>query len=170
MDTGTTERPAEGPAAAPRRSRLRLGLELVGWATFVAVIGLLWAFPDAVSRVRASFGPYLLAPEGCDPAAAPCEAAFADGARVRLRVHPEAPRGGEPLIVQVELDGDPATPVVELQGLDMPMGLIQVPLTAQGPSWVGQVVLPVCATERMTWRADVRFGERAVGFTLTTRS
>lgn len=91
----------------------------------------LWFFPDAIRRWRQSSGPYALMEKGCDPSKSACVARFADGTTVALAVSPEGAPGAVPLTFTVTATKAEA---VELQGLDMNMGLLHFPSTrARGP-------------------------------------
>jgi protein SCO1 len=149
--------------AAPVRTALAVGaLLLVGSAAAV-----LWAFPDAVSRVRQLAAPHARAPEACLLDERACTATFADGTAVTLDVTPRGMPAETPLTFTVSVEPPGPVPrAVEVQGLEMNMGLIRAPLAAAGPEGVytGTAVVPVCTTERMRWHADVVLDGRSAGF------
>jgi protein SCO1 len=123
--------------------------------------GALWFVPDVASRLRQS-GTYASAPESCRVGAEPCAAVFADGTRVVLTVEPAGLPTETPLTFRVDVH--PAGPIpraVELQGVDMNMGLLRIPLDADGR---GSGVIPLCTTDEMRWRADVVLDDRTAGF------
>lgn len=130
--------------------------------------GALWAFPDAVSRLR-QIGSYASADPACDLAAEPCTATFPDGHRVTLSLSPKGAPTETPLTVEVQVDPpDLGASAVELQGLDMNMGLLRVDLSPTPAEGVyrGTVVVPVCTTDSMRWHADVLLDDRTAGFGL----
>ncbi|MCA9549528.1 MAG: hypothetical protein KC933_05790 [Myxococcales bacterium] len=128
----------------------------------------LWFFPDAIRRWRQSSGPYALMEKGCDPSKSACVARFADGTTVALAVSPEGAPGAVPLTFTVTATKAEA---VELQGLDMNMGLLHFPLHegSRPGEWTATGVLPVCTADRMRWRADVLLEDRAAGFELVSK-
>jgi protein SCO1/2 len=129
------------------------------------IAGGLWLFPDAVSRLR-RLGTYAEADPECRLDQRACTAVFADGTAVTLDVTPRGMPTETPLSFEVRVDPAGPTPrSLELQGVDMNMGLIPVPLSL-GDDGVarGRGVVPVCTTERMRWHADVVLDGRTAGF------
>lgn len=143
------------------RSWLQGGL----WGLALVAVGTLWAFPDALSRLRAVGAPYAAAAPGCDPSVG-CTARFDDGVSVQLWARPQPAPPGVPVELRVTVDGPGVPLAVELQGADMAMGFLRLPLDADGDGWAATAQLPVCTTERMRWRADVVLEDRAAGFEL----
>ena len=130
-----------------------------------ALVGL-WAFPDAISRLRALGSPYVEVDRACDPGRAPCVATFPDGTAVRFAATPQPAGQGQPVAVRVEVEGD-ATPVaLEVQGVEMAMGFVRLPFERSGSAWALTLDLPVCTTDRMLWKADVVMDDRVAGFFL----
>jgi hypothetical protein len=142
-------------------------LHIAAWGLAGAAALALWLFPDAIARWRQSSGPYALMEPGCDLGKSPCTARFADGTAVSLAVSPPRAPGATPLTFTVTATKAEA---VELQGLDMNMGLFHFPLhPGPGPGqWSATGVLPVCTAGRMRWRADVLLEGRAAGFELVS--
>jgi len=130
-----------------------------------AVVGLWW-FPDAISRIRTLGAPYAEAERSCDLALGPCTASFADGTSVHLTATPQPAGPGVPVVLSVTVDG-PGRPVaVELQGVEMAMGFLRLPIVEADGRWSASAQLPVCTTERMLWKADVVLDDRVAGFFL----
>ena len=135
----------------------------------LAVVGLgagaLWLFPDAVSRLR-QLGAYAAADSDCDLAAAPCTASFPDGTAVTLAISPTGIPTDTTLMIDVRVDPPgPVPTTLELQGVDMNMGLLQSTLTDHGDGHAtGTLVVPLCTTERMKWHADVVLSDRTAGY------
>lgn len=140
--------------------------ETVGMGVVLVAIGVLAAFPDALLQIRAAWGDQALADRACNPSAGPCIATFADGAAVTLRVRPEIVRATEPLTLEVEAPEPLRAVGVAMQGVEMNMGLVTVPLAARDGRYVGEGATPACTVERMTWRVDVDLGDRTAIFWL----
>jgi len=149
-------------ATASTRAWLQGALWFVAAAALVA----LWWFPDAISRLRSAGQPYAAADPSCDFAAGPCVARFPDGTEVSLQASPQPAPSGEPVALQVVVIGDATPAAVEIQGVEMAMGFLRLPLTADGDRWTATANLPVCTTERMQWKADVVLSDRVAGFIL----
>lgn len=150
------------PPMSERRAQLVAGLLVVAVAT--AAVGLWWV-PDIGSRVRQT-GTYAQADPSCVLGQTACTATFDDGVQVKLQVDPPGMPTETPLTFRVQVEPPGSTPqAVELQGVDMNMGLLRVPLNDQG---VGTVVVPVCTTEQMRWQADVVLDDRTAGFGFRT--
>ncbi len=133
------------------------------WLVGLGALGLAWAYPDAISRLRRHTAPYAAADAAC---AGRCSAHFPDGTVVTMTADPQPVANGQPVRLRVEVDG-PSRPVaVELQGADMAMGFLHLPLVDEGGAWSVTVDLPACTTARMRWRADVILSDRVAGFTL----
>jgi protein SCO1/2 len=131
----------------------------VGTGLLAVALGLLWAFPDAVSRVRALFTQTTVAGEDCVLEDAPCSVVLDDGATVRLELGPRPLRAGLPLKWSVEVTDGVPVEGIEIAGLSMNMGLTRVPLQADGAGrWSARASLPVCSSAAMDWRADVLLG------------
>jgi protein SCO1/2 len=125
------------------------------------VAGGLALFPDVVSRVRQQ-GTYARAPEACRVGWEPCTATFLDGSTVTLSIEPQGLPTETPLTFRVDVQGAAARPVaLELQGVDMNMGIVRFPLDGDGR---GTGVIPLCTTSEMRWRADVVLSDRTAGF------
>jgi len=161
------------PGADRGARGLPLGRLLQGllWALAVAAVGALWWFPDAISRLRTLGVPYAEMEPGCDLAMGPCAASFSDGTVVRMEATPQPSRPGEPVKVSVRVEGSGRPVALELQGVEMAMGFLRLPLVEAGERFTASVDLPVCTTERMLWKADVVLDDRVAGFFLwSTRS
>lgn len=147
---------------SPSPSRWLAG---AAWLTVMGAIAALWAFPDAMSQLRQRTTSYAT-PAACDLAAGPCVATFDDGHQTTLSVRPAPFRASRPLEWEVRTDGPPPL-AIELQGVDMNMGLVRIPLVA-GPDgrFTATAALPACTSDRMRWRADVVAPDRTAGFEL----
>lgn len=112
-----------------------------------------WQIEDAAARR----GRELVVPGECRPWAGWCEAR--SGA-LRLRLRFEGPH--EPLrrfAVRVAAEGgtEPAEVTIRFEMPGMAMGQVPLALTPDGAGgWRGEAVLPVCATGRTDWVAEVR--------------
>lgn len=106
-----------------------------------------------------------------------CVARFADGGEVRLQITPAGIPLLKPLTLQVWLTGLPAPERVQVdfKGLNMDMGVNRSTLAPGGDNglYVGEAILPVCASARMHWEARVLlFADdrlRAAAFRFETR-
>lgn len=156
-------------ASRATRGRLLRAAQIGVWTLTAVVVALLWLFPDAVSRLRQLSGPYARAPEACELARGACTATFADGSTVTLEVQPRDVVATEPATFSVLVTGAGGATGLELQGIDMNMGLIRLPLEQRGDAYVATSPLPACTLHRMAWRVDVLLPDRAAGFVLWTR-
>lgn len=136
------------------------------WGCAVAAVGLLWWYPDALSRFRQASGPYAEMEASCDLAKGPCEATFPDGVVVVMAASPQPAGPSDTLEITLTVKGDAEPVAVELQGVDMAMGLFRMPVVRSGQTWTASGPLPVCTTDRMQWRADVVLDDRVAGFFL----
>ena len=132
------------------------------WRAAVVGIGLaalLGGLAYLIMTHWQSSGPAIetMAAPGCDLHLGPCTAAFDRARFIRLEFEPKALRPIRPLRVRVATTGFPADAAdIVFSGRDMNMGLIRNELSdAGGGSFHGNLVLPVCARGRMTWRATV---------------
>lgn len=144
--------------APSRRSTILAGIALGS----VALVGAaLWLVPDVGSRLR-QLGTYAASDPDCLLRAEPCVATFADGARVALEVDPPGLPTETPLTFTVTTEPLELRPVaIELQGVDMNMGLLRFPVDEQGRA---TGTIPICTTSEMKWRADVVLPDRTAGF------
>ena len=128
--------------------------------------GALWWWPDATSRLR-RLGAYAEADPACPVGDVPCVATFPEGTRVTLTVDPPGLPTETALTFRVAVDPPGPRPVaVELQGVDMNMGLLRYPLDEDGRA---TGVIPLCTTSEMRWRADVVLADRTAGFGFAVR-
>lgn len=86
-----------------------------------------------------------------------CAIALPGGGRLEFALDPRPVPTSAPLRVSVGVGGLPAERVaVSFQGVDMNMGVHQLPLKALGGGrFAGETTLPVCVTGRMVWQATV---------------
>ncbi|MEL6189239.1 MAG: hypothetical protein AAFU79_31845 [Myxococcota bacterium] len=138
---------------------------VVGWGLWGAtglVLALAWSWPSLSDRLWGAPGEMR---PGCDPEAGFCPVAFEDGAEVRLRVETSTlPRRKRHFGFFVEAPGlEPS--LIELSGVEMNMGLFRLPLhPGPGAVWTATAPLPLCTLKQMSWRADVRLGDRRARF------
>lgn len=94
---------------------------------------------------------------GCDLQRGACEAPLPGAGKLRFSLTPRPIPVSEPLAMSVELEGAAADKVtVDFAGVSMNMGFNRPILERSGPGrFVGQAILPVCVTGRMTWQATV---------------
>lgn len=107
-------------------------------------------FPSIAEEVRAD--------STCDLHKTACSATFSDGAKVTFSITPRPISPLAELTYDVNVQGMAAdAAIVDIQGETMNMGLYHTPLK---PKVSGQFTakggVPVCTTQRMVWRADVR--------------
>ena len=92
----------------------------------------------------------------CDPSAQTCSATLPDGTKLAFSVTPAPIRPLQTLQLAVRLSGHPGASVeVDFEGRDMKMGLNRTTLVARDGVFIGQSMLPVCVSGRMTWAATV---------------
>lgn len=144
------------PSAAPSRPP---AWAWIGTGLLAVALGLLAAFPDAVSRVRAWFTQTTMAGPECVLGDAPCTVGVTDGPTVRLDLGPRPLRAGLPLDWAVEVSGGAPVERIEIAGLSMNMGLTRVPVVSDGAGrWTARASLPICSSAEMDWRADILLG------------
>jgi hypothetical protein len=136
------------------------------WVVAIVAVGGLWWFPDAISRLRTLGAPYAEAEPGCDLAVGPCTAAFPDGTEVQLRAFPQPAGPEDPVQVSVTVKGASRPVALEVQGADMAMGFLRLPLVEADGHWSVSASLPACTTAQMRWKADVVLEDRVAGFFL----
>lgn len=130
-----------------RRALVLITLLLIGLLALMLLPGYLQQ-PDATS--------IHLPAQPCDLHTGPCEAVLGER-RVTLSLSPGPLQSMQPIHVEVALAGIEAQGVLlDLQGLDMYMGINQTLLQpAASGQWQGQTEIAVCATGKMTWRAQL---------------
>jgi hypothetical protein len=94
---------------------------------------------------------------GCDLHHDACTAALPQGGKLRFALTPRPIPVTTPFEMVVELEGTSADKVtVDFAGVDMSMGFNRSSLHAENDGrFIGQAILPVCVTGRMTWQATV---------------
>ena len=96
----------------------------------------------------------------CDYAIGPCRVELSGEESIEFSITPGDIPLLKPLIFQVRLSGlKPDGPVlVRIEGIDMEMGSVHQRLKPQDAGhYQEEVVLSVCSTELMNWKADVVF-------------
>ncbi len=66
----------------------------------------------------------------------------------------------------VSVDGEVVPVAVEIQGVEMAMGFLRLPLEPRDGGWGLQADLPACTTDCMLRKADVVLEDRVAGFFL----
>jgi hypothetical protein len=134
----------------------RLG-RLMPWIAGIAVLAALWVWADRLLPGPGTGGLLVVGPEECDLNQNACAAVLASGGQVLLHLEPRPVPTLQPLLVTLQLSGqDPEWVDLDLGGVEMYMGFNRARLERVGPgSYQGEAVLPVCASEAMTWAATV---------------
>ncbi len=134
----------------------RLG-RLVPWLAGLAAIGALWVWADRLVPGRDAAALLVVAPEDCDLNQQACTADLPSGGQALLDLEPRPVPMQEPLAVTLQLTGqDPDWVELDLTGVEMYMGFNRARLERVAPgSYRGEAVLPVCASESMTWAATL---------------
>lgn len=93
----------------------------------------------------------------CDLRAGPCELRLDDGSRIRFGIQPRDIPVGKLLQLTVDIEGQEAQQVaVDINGVDMDMGLLPYPLEAKTPHhFEGPGGLNFCSRGIMEWEARV---------------
>ena len=130
---------------------------LAPWVVGVLALAALWVWADRLLPGGDPAGIAVLGPDDCDLNLQACTAELPSGLRVSLDLQPRPMPTLQPLEVRLELTGqDPEWVELDLAGVEMYMGFNRSRLERVGPgSYRGETVLPVCASEAMTWAATV---------------
>ena len=94
----------------------------------------------------------------CDLRQSDCTAILPEGqGKIRFGIQPRSLPVLRPLALVAQVDGlTPLSVSVDFAGTDMNMGYNRVSLHPAGEGlWQGEVTLPVCVRNRMTWEARV---------------
>jgi hypothetical protein len=146
-----TEAPHSGFGAGSRFARL------APWAALLLAVVALWIWADRLLPRTDTSGLVILSPPECDLDAGDCIARLPAGDSVRVRLGPGPAAALRPLQLELAFSAqDPAWVEVDLAGLEMFMGHLRPRLERVGPgTYRGEVVLPACTGEAMTWAATV---------------
>jgi len=146
-----TEMPRARPAIGNALARL------APWAALTLALAALWIWADRLLPRTDTSGLVILSPQECDLDAGACVARLPAGDSVRVRLGPGPAAALRPLLLELEFSAqDPAWVEVDLAGLEMFMGHLRPRLEREGPGvYRGEVVLPACTGEAMTWAATV---------------
>ena len=130
---------------------------LAPWVVGVLALAALWVWADRLLPGGDPAGIAVLGPDDCDLNLQACTVELPSGLQVRLDLQPRPMPTLEPLEVRLDLNGlDPEWVELDLAGVEMFMGFNRSRLERVAPgSYRGQTVLPVCASEAMTWAATV---------------
>jgi len=134
----------------------RLG-RLVPWIAGAAALGALWVWADRLLPGAGTEALLVVGPEECDLNERACAAVLPSGGQVLLDLEPRPMPTLKPLAVTLQLTGqDPEWVELDLAGVEMYMGFNRTRLERVEPGrYQGEAVLPVCASEAMTWAATV---------------
>lgn len=134
----------------------RIG-RLVPWIAGIAALAALWVWADRLLPGADTAEMRIVAQEECDLNRSACAVELASGRTVLLDLQPRPMPTLQPLAVTLQLTGeDPEWVELDLAGVEMYMGFNRARLERVGPgSYRGEAVLPVCASEAMTWAATV---------------
>lgn len=143
-----------------RRTDMKTGRmmgRLAPWVVGLLALAALWVWADRLLPGADPAGMAVLGPGDCDLNLQACSAELPSGLRVSLDLQPRPMPTLQPLQVRLDLTGqDPEWVELDLAGVEMYMGFNRSRLERVAPgSYRGQAVLPVCASEAMTWAATV---------------
>jgi len=94
--------------------------------------------------------------EGCRLDRQACASPLPGGGRLDIALTPRPVPTSAPVRAVVTVAGaQPASVEIGFRGVDMNMGLHRLPLAAVDGRYVGETILPVCVTGKMTWEATV---------------
>ncbi|MCA1790797.1 MAG: hypothetical protein LC667_13340 [Thioalkalivibrio sp.] len=135
----------------------RVIARLAPWVVGLLALAALWVWADRLLPGGDQAGMAVLGPDDCDLNLQACTAQLPSGLQVSLDLQPRPMPTLQPLEVRLELTGqDPEWVELDLAGVEMYMGFNRSRLERVAPgSYRGQTVLPVCASEAMTWAATV---------------
>jgi hypothetical protein len=126
-------------------------------AALLLVAAALWVWADRMLPRAIAPSLQILASEDCDLNAGACTVALQSGGAIEIEIVPVPIVGLRPLVFEIRLSHrDPEWIELDLAGVEMFMGHNRSYLERVGPgAYRGEVTLPVCASERMTWAATV---------------
>lgn len=130
----------------------------IGLGLLIVVLVLLGALAGRWLRPAATTEVVRLQPDmACDLRAGPCELTVPGGGRIRFGITPRDIPVGQELKLSVDLDALQADRVaVDINGVDMDMGLSPYPLAARGKGhFEGPGGLNFCSRGIMEWEARV---------------
>ncbi len=130
---------------------------------FLPVVALLlaaaalWIWADRMLPKADDAALQVLGPEECDLNAGPCGAVLRSGGTVEIGIAPVPVVGLQPLVLDLAFSAqDPDWIEIDLVGVEMFMGHHRPRLERVGPGvYRGEVTLPACVSDRMTWAATV---------------
>lgn len=130
---------------------------LMPWLAGLAALGALWVWADRLVPGGDAPGLLVVSPEDCDLNRRACTADLPSGGQALLDLEPRPMPTLEPLAVTLQLTGqDPEWVELDLTGVEMYMGFNRARLERVAPgSYRGEAMLPVCASESMTWAATL---------------
>ncbi len=148
---------------------------LLPWVVLVLLVVALAIWAQRFLADGAGTGLTVVEVGECDLSERACTVLLPSGGAARLDLAPRPVVLLEPLILELELSGrDPSWVDVDLAGVEMFMGFNRPRLERVSPGvYRGEVILPTCSSNRMTWAATVLpDGDRAraeVQFQFSTR-
>lgn len=136
-----------------RRSAIRV-LPVVALLLTAAA---LWIWADRMLPKAEDAALQVLGPGECDLNAGPCGAVLRSGGTVEIGIAPVPVVGLQPLVLDIAFsEQNPEWLEIELVGVEMFMGHHRARLERVGPgAYRGEVTLPACVSDRMTWAATV---------------
>jgi hypothetical protein len=132
-------------------------VRLMPWIAGLAALAAVWFWADRLLPGAGTGGLPVVGPEECDLNQQACSAVLLSGGQVLLDLEPRPVPTLQPVSVTLQMTGqDPEWVELDLTGVEMYMGFNRAHLERVGPgSYRGEAVLPVCASEAMTWAATV---------------
>lgn len=130
---------------------------LVPWIAGVAALAALWVWADRLLPGPGTDAIVVVGPEECDLNERACRAVLPSGGQVLLDLEPRPMPALQPIAVTLQLTGqNPEWVELDLTGVEMYMGANRARLERVEPGrYSGEAVLPVCASEAMTWAVTV---------------
>jgi len=127
-------------------------IDLVG----LLLIGLIVLVGYKLSPLLLPKADLTLEPDpACSLQEGPCSVSLPDGGSLSFSVGTRPIPLVKPFELRVEAVGV-SNVVVDFSGVDMDMGFNRPPLAERSPGvFIGEAMLPVCVTGRMTWQATI---------------
>lgn len=141
----------------PGRPAAKAMVRALPWLAGLLALAALWVWADRLLPRADTAGLAILAVSDCDLNLRDCEARLPSGESVSVRIEPRPAMALQPLSLEMRFSRqDPRWLDVDLAGVEMFMGHHRVRLDrAETGVYRGDVLLPVCASEAMTWSATV---------------
>lgn len=127
------------------------------WLAGLLALAALWVWADRLLPRTDTAGLVILAASDCDLNLRDCKAGLPSGESISVHIDPRPAMALQPLSLELRFSRqDPQWLEVDLAGVEMFMGhhRIRLDRTETGV-YRGDLLLPVCASEAMTWSATV---------------